>query len=61
MITKKMQCAEFEELRQLDPDVIYSELPDTWLKPENPEYKPIYPKTEWLIWGVVTKVIKSFK
>lgn len=61
MITMKMQRSEFEELRQIDPDVIFSELPDSWLKPENNNYKPIYPQTEMIIWGVVTKVIKNFK
>ena len=61
MITMKMQRSEFEELKLLDPDVVFSDLPESWLKPENADYKPIYPQTELIIWGVVTKVIKNIK
>lgn len=61
MITKKMLPSEFIELQELDPDVVVKNLPESWLKPENTDYKPIYPETELIIWGVVSKVIKSFK
>ncbi|MBJ9904044.1 LexA family protein [Acinetobacter bereziniae] len=61
MITHKMQRSEFEELRLADPEISFKDLPESWLKPENKDYKPIYPKNELIIWGVVSKVIKNFK
>ncbi|MBJ9373373.1 MULTISPECIES: LexA family protein [Acinetobacter] len=61
MITQQMSHHELFDIFQKQYD--FKDLPAVWLKPENIEYQPIFPRSEQelVIWGVVTKVIKNFK